>query len=43
VVAPVPWLLGSVGFSTQTYGALAAVIILLLWLFLSAGESPQRR
>jgi uncharacterized BrkB/YihY/UPF0761 family membrane protein len=32
----------------QTYGALAAVIILLLWLFLSAfvvllGESPQRR
>jgi hypothetical protein len=33
----------------QTYGALAAVIILLLWLFLSAfaadtlGESPGRR
>ena len=45
VVALVVWLLGSVGFSwyvdnfgkyNQTYGALAAVIILLLWLFLSA-------
>ena len=45
VVALVLWLLGSVGFSYhvenfgkhhQTYGALAAVIILLLWLFLSA-------
>jgi membrane protein len=45
VVALVLWLLGSVGFSyyvdnfgkyNQTYGALAAVIILLLWLFLSA-------
>ena len=45
LVALVLWLLGSVGFSwyvdnfgkyNQTYGALAAVIILLLWLFLSA-------
>jgi membrane protein len=45
VVALVVWLLGSFGFSyyvdnfgryNQTYGALAAVIILLLWLFLSA-------
>jgi membrane protein len=45
VVALVVWLLGSVGFSwyvdnfgkyNQTYGALAAVIVLLLWLFLSA-------
>jgi membrane protein len=45
VVALALWLLGSVGFSwyvdnfgkyNQTYGALAAVIILLLWLFLSA-------
>ena len=45
VVALVLWLLGSLGFSwyvdnfgkyNQTYGALAAVIILLLWLFLSA-------
>jgi membrane protein len=44
VVALVLWLLGSFGFSwyvdnfgkyNQTYGALAAVIILLLWLFLS--------
>jgi membrane protein len=45
LVALVLWLLGSVGFSwyvdnfgkyNQTYGALASVIILLLWLFLSA-------
>ena len=45
VVALALWLLGSFGFSwyvdnfgkyNQTYGALAAVIILLLWLFLSA-------
>jgi membrane protein len=45
LVALVLWLLGSVGFSwyvdnfgkyNQTYGALAAVIILLLWLYLSA-------
>jgi len=45
VVALVLWLLGSIGFSwyvdnfgkyNKTYGALAAVIILLLWLFLSA-------
>jgi membrane protein len=45
VVALVLWLLGSFGFSyyvenfgkyNQTYGALASVIILLLWLFLSA-------
>jgi membrane protein len=45
VVALVVWLLGSVGFSwyvdnfgkyNQTYGALATVIVLLLWLFLSA-------
>jgi membrane protein len=45
VVALALWLLGSIGFSfyvdnfgkyNQTYGALAAVIILLLWLFLSA-------
>jgi membrane protein len=45
LVALVLWLLGSFGFSwyvdnfgkyNQTYGALAAVIILLLWLYLSA-------
>ena len=45
VVALGLWLLGSVGFSydvdnfgkhNQTYGALAAVIILLLWLLLPA-------
>jgi membrane protein len=45
VVALVLWLLGCFGFSyhvdtvgkyNQTYGALASVIILLLWLFLSA-------
>ena len=45
MVALVLWLLGSIGFSwyvesfgkyNQTYGALAGVIILLLWLFLSA-------
>ena len=45
MVALVVWLLGSVGFSwyvdnfgkyNQTYGALAAVIVLLLWLFLSS-------
>src|SRR4029453_2980556 len=45
LVALVLWLLGSIGFSwyvdnfgkyNQTYGALAAVIILLLWLYLSA-------
>jgi membrane protein len=45
VVALVLWLLGSFGFSwyvdnfgkyNQTYGALASVIILLLWLYLSA-------
>jgi membrane protein len=45
VAALVLWLLASIGFSwyvdnfgnyNQTYGALAAVIILLLWLFLSA-------
>jgi membrane protein len=45
VVALVLWLLGSFGFSwyvdnfgkyNQTYGALAAVIILLLWLYLSS-------
>jgi membrane protein len=45
VVALVLWLLGSFGFSyyvdnfgkyNQTYGALASVIILLLWLFLSS-------
>ncbi|MBY5161362.1 YihY/virulence factor BrkB family protein [Salsipaludibacter albus] len=45
VVATVLWALGSVGFSlyvsnfgsyNQTYGALAGVIVLDLWLFLSA-------
>ena len=45
MVALALWLLGSIGFSwyvdnfgkyNQTYGALAAVIILLLWLYLSA-------
>lgn len=45
VVATVLWLLGSVGFSVyvatfgsynETYGALAGVIVLNLWLFLSA-------
>ena len=49
MVALVLWLLGSFGFSdyvdnfgkyNQTYGALAAVIILLLWLFLSAFVVP---
>lgn len=49
MVASVLWLLGSLGFSdyvdnfgkyNQTYGALAAVIILLLWLFLSAFVVP---
>jgi membrane protein len=50
VVVLVLWLLGSLGFSFhvetsgryhQTYGALAAVIILLLWLFLSAFVVPR--
>jgi membrane protein len=45
VVATVLWLLGSIAFSiyvsnfgnyNETYGALAGVIVLLLWLFLSA-------
>jgi membrane protein len=49
VVALVLWLLGSLGFSddvdnfgkyNQTYGALAAVIILLLGLFLAAFVVP---
>ena len=44
-VATVLWVLGSVGFSvyvgtfgnySETYGALAGVIVLLLWLFLTA-------
>lgn len=45
VVAAVLWLLGSVGFSlyvnffgnyNKTYGALAGVIVLLLWIFLTS-------
>jgi membrane protein len=45
VVAALVWLLGSVGFSVyinffgnynKTYGALAGVIVLLLWLFLTS-------
>jgi membrane protein len=45
VVAALLWLLGSVGFSlyvnffgnyNKTYGALASVIVLLLWLFLTS-------
>lgn len=45
VVAALLWLLGSVGFSlyinsfgdyNKTYGALAGVIVLLLWLFLTS-------
>lgn len=45
VLATVLWVLGSIGFSAyvsnfgsynETYGALGAVIVLLLWLFLSA-------
>jgi membrane protein len=44
-VALVVWILGSVGFTlyvsnfgrfNQTYGSLAAVIVLLLWLYLSS-------
>jgi len=44
-VALVVWILGSVGFTVyvsnfgkfnQTYGSLAAVIVLLLWLYLSS-------
>lgn len=45
VLATVLWILGSIGFSiyvqnlgnyNETYGALGSVIVLLLWLFLSA-------
>jgi len=45
IVATVMWLVGSIGFAAytatfgkfnQTYGALGAVIVLLLWLYLSA-------
>jgi membrane protein len=45
IVAVVVWLLASIGFSiyvnnfgefNETYGSLAAVIILMLWLFISA-------
>ena len=45
VVATVLWLIGSAGFSLyvsnfgsygETYGALAGVVVLLLWLFLTS-------
>ena len=57
LVATVLWVLGSVGFSlyvnffgnyNKTYGAVAGVVVLMLWLYLTqlhraAGRRDQRR